>query len=273
MAEAAGLAFAVVGLFNDSVDIFQYIQIGKNFGRDAATYVLLLMHVQLEFSRWGEAVGLKDLDTELDPKDLDMSNLAFPPEKLPKLKATLEQIKKLLKDSEEEAKKITFDTSDDVECSDVNAITKAFRKISLARRNHTKGWSRKARWAIHARDEFKGLLDDLQRLISGLESNFPPSEERKFALVQQEIPELDLGGQDLLALQKFLKEDSMMKDDLFKAAVNEAVEKQGGTTNITTHFTGSHNMGQQFGHGGTGSTYTNTVTQAGAKNGTDVDTK
>jgi len=105
MAEAAGLAFAIVGLFNDSVDIFQYIQIGKNFGRDATTYALLLMHVQLDFSRWGEAVGLKDLDTALDPNDLDLASLAFPPEKLSKLKDTLEHVNKLLKASEEEAKK------------------------------------------------------------------------------------------------------------------------------------------------------------------------
>ena len=266
MAEAIGLAFAVVGLFNDVVDIFQYIQIGKNFGRDATTYALLLMHVQLDFSRWGEAVGLKDLDTDQHPNDLGLTGLSFSAEKLPKLRATLEQIQKLLKDAEEEAKKNAFESSDDVFGADVNAITKAFRRISLARRNNAKGWSRKARWAIHGQDEFKGLLDDLQRLIGGLESNFPPAKEKKLALVEQEIPELDLESQDLLVLQKFLKEDSMMKDELFRTAVNEAVAKQGGTTTYnTTTFAGAHNRGLQVGQGGRDNVFTNNVTDSNTK--------
>jgi len=257
------VAIAVVGLFNDCVDIFKYIQIDKNFGRDAITYALLLMHVQLDFSRWGEAVGLKDLDTDLDPNDLDLASLAFPPEDLPRLQATLDHIVTLLKDSEEAAKKNTVESSDDVFIRDVNAITEAFHEISLARRNNWKGWSRKAQWSIHGRDEFKGLLDDLRDLISGLEKNFPPPNEKKLALVRQEIPKLNLSGQDLLALQRFLKEDSIIKDDLFKAAVDEAVAKQGGTiTYNTAHSNEDNNKGQQIGYGGTVSVFHNNI-QAG----------
>jgi len=264
----AGLATAVVGLFNDSVDMFQYIQLGKSLGRDVTNCALLLMRVQLVFSRWGEAVGLTDLGKDLDPDDLDLASLEFPPEqfppeKLPELKATLEQIRKLLEDSKEEAKRTTFDASGDVFSADVNAITKAFREISLARRNNRQGWSRKVRWAVRGRDDFRRLLDDLQDLISWLQANFPPLEEKKLALVKQEIPKLDLSGQDLLALQKFLKEDSLIKDDLFKAAVDDAVAKQGGTTTYNTiTFVGSHNIGMQFGQGSSGSVATN-IYQAG----------
>jgi len=70
----------------------------------------------------------------------------------------------------------------------------------------------------------------------------------------------------LLALQKFLKEDSVMKDDLLRAEVNEAVAKQGGTnTYNTTTFAGSHNQGMQVGQGGPHSVFTNNVTDSGAK--------
>lgn len=59
--EAPGLAVGVVALaslFNNAVDCFGYIQLGRNFKRDFRTNLLRLDGARLRLSRWGQSVGL-----------------------------------------------------------------------------------------------------------------------------------------------------------------------------------------------------------------------
>jgi len=61
MAEPAGLAvgvFALLGLFNNAVDCFNYVQAGRDLGASYVTCQIKLSNAQLRFTRWGEAVGL-----------------------------------------------------------------------------------------------------------------------------------------------------------------------------------------------------------------------
>ena len=50
----------LVGLFKDDVDCFEYIQLGRNFGRDFQTSFLKFGIARLRLSRWGQALGLSD---------------------------------------------------------------------------------------------------------------------------------------------------------------------------------------------------------------------
>lgn len=59
--EAAGLTVGVValtGLFNNAVDCFEYIQLGRNFSKGFQTNLLKLDSVRLRLSRWGECIGI-----------------------------------------------------------------------------------------------------------------------------------------------------------------------------------------------------------------------
>lgn len=61
--EPAGLAvgfLTIAGLFNNAVDCFEYVQIGRNFGQDYQIGLLKLDSARLRLSRWGQAVGLSD---------------------------------------------------------------------------------------------------------------------------------------------------------------------------------------------------------------------
>jgi len=59
--EPAGLTVGVValaGLFNNAVDCFEYVQLGRNFGKNFQTSLLRLDNARLRLSRWGQSVGL-----------------------------------------------------------------------------------------------------------------------------------------------------------------------------------------------------------------------
>lgn len=67
MAEASGFRSGVIGLaklFNNAIDYFEYIHIGKNFGGDFKTYLLKLDNAMSRLSRWGEAIGLSGYLTD-----------------------------------------------------------------------------------------------------------------------------------------------------------------------------------------------------------------
>ncbi|OCK96967.1 uncharacterized protein K441DRAFT_549827 [Cenococcum geophilum 1.58] len=59
--EPAGLTAGILGLaglFNNAVDCFEYVQLGREFGRDYQTNLLKLDDARLRLSRWGQSMGL-----------------------------------------------------------------------------------------------------------------------------------------------------------------------------------------------------------------------
>ena len=59
--EPIGLTVGIVGLvsvFNNAVDCFEYVQLGRSFGTNFQTSLLKLDNARLRLSRWGQAVGL-----------------------------------------------------------------------------------------------------------------------------------------------------------------------------------------------------------------------
>jgi hypothetical protein len=63
MAEAAGLVVGVIalaGLFNNTVECFEFVQLGRTFGKDFQTSQLKLDNARLRLSRWGKSLGLDE---------------------------------------------------------------------------------------------------------------------------------------------------------------------------------------------------------------------
>ena len=59
--EPVGLTVCVLGLaglFNNAVDCFKYVQIGRCFGQSYRTSLLKLDNTKLRLSRWGQSIGL-----------------------------------------------------------------------------------------------------------------------------------------------------------------------------------------------------------------------
>ena len=67
--EPAGLAIGIVGLaavFNDALECFVYVQIGRAFGKDFQTAMIKLHNAELRLSRWGQGMGLHTVNSEAD---------------------------------------------------------------------------------------------------------------------------------------------------------------------------------------------------------------
>ena len=63
MAEAAGLVVGVValaGLFNNTVECFEFVQLARTFGKNFQTSQLKLDNARLRLSRWGESLHLDE---------------------------------------------------------------------------------------------------------------------------------------------------------------------------------------------------------------------
>jgi hypothetical protein len=61
MAEPFGIVAGAVGIaaaFTACVDCFEYIQLGRHFGRDHQTDLLSLNCARLRLTRWGQAVNI-----------------------------------------------------------------------------------------------------------------------------------------------------------------------------------------------------------------------
>lgn len=89
--EAGGLAVGVValaGLFNNAVDCFEYVQLGRSFCTNFQTSLLKLDNARLRLSRWGQSVGLSG-----DVKNArSLQTVALPTEDVAKAEKVLGQI-------------------------------------------------------------------------------------------------------------------------------------------------------------------------------------
>jgi hypothetical protein len=94
MAEVFGIvagSLSVAALFNNAVDCFEYIQLGRNFGTDYQTCQLRLDIARLRLSRWGTAV---DIGNSPDFAVVDPST-----DEARTAKRTLEQLLKLFRNA------------------------------------------------------------------------------------------------------------------------------------------------------------------------------
>ena len=63
MAEVFGIvagSLSVTALFNNAVDCFEYIQLGRNFGTDYQIYQIWLDITRLQLLHWGTAVDISN---------------------------------------------------------------------------------------------------------------------------------------------------------------------------------------------------------------------
>ncbi|GAB7336856.1 hypothetical protein MBLNU13_g00422t1 [Cladosporium sp. NU13] len=260
MAEPAGLAvgvFALVGLFNNAVDCFNYVQAGRNLGASYVTCQIKLSNAQLRFTRWGEAVGLpRDVQ---DESQLDQDALVhnFDETKVRKAKIRILHIIQLFAEAENVSQKYkphssvpdTGAHSDD----DPKALelVEQVRNISLKRKSKNT-FLQKASWALYRADAFKELLSDVADEVKNLEELFPAVETARQQLADKEVDSLSTSTQ--LALLKEAAASEEVQDQLLAAALERKLARStgGSTTTYNTTF-GSNNRGFQSGHvsGGT----------------------
>ncbi|KAM5476765.1 hypothetical protein MauCBS54593_000035 [Microsporum audouinii] len=176
MAEPFGIAAGTVNVaaaFTACVDCFEYVQLGRNFGRDFQTDLLALNCAKLRLSRWGEAVKIYD-DPNLGKRGASLAEIQV-------AKDTFYQILVLFANTQKISEKHKTKARDREDLSvfapcDIDPIVMALAdnmRASAIRRQKGSSVLKTASWALHYRSEFKRLVEDIVSLISNLETIFP----------------------------------------------------------------------------------------------------
>ncbi|KAL8823652.1 MAG: hypothetical protein Q9191_005666 [Dirinaria sp. TL-2023a] len=251
--EPAGLTVGVLtvaGLFNNAVDCFEYVQIGRSFGQRYQNGLLKLDGARLRLSRWGQSVGLSGEleDTQSLPQVLGSA------QSVTKAEEILGQILELFADAEgistkfktragrSKQESLVHDNQTDLEPTALS-LHNRMRDLSIKRQNQT-GLRQKAKWALYEEKHFKRLIEDITSLVNDLIELFPAAQESQKKLCNAEVAQVaDMNGIEALSM---LEGAAKSQDKLLEEAVVKAMGQKAPTPNIV--FSGSHNSGLQLGH-------------------------
>jgi len=205
--EPAGLAVggvALAGLFNNAVDCFEYVQLGKNFGKDFQTSLLKLDDARLRLSRWGKTVGLSGEIADL--QSLESTQLSA--EAVPKAERLLGQILDLFADAERVSGKfkshaaigdpslLVLDVQADMD-SLHQTLHEKMRSLSIIRQNKTP-LRQKVKWALYERKNFDRLIADVIELVNMLAETFPGFQQAQQELCKLEVSDIETEGLPVL---------------------------------------------------------------------------
>lgn len=191
--EAAGLAVGIVGLaalFNNVVEIIDYVDIGSNFERDYETYQLRLEDTSVRLYRWAEAAGVHDDATARQQLG---SHYDSAYRRLHQIKLCFEESREISGRYNHGLENPQLQTAEQAMSSRSNRVRTVFRKLYAPQRR----FQTKAAWALHGREAFNRLIFDTDGLVQGLESLVP--QQRLRSLADLEVKEID-NPEDVRAL-------------------------------------------------------------------------
>ncbi|KAF2623383.1 hypothetical protein BU25DRAFT_414388 [Macroventuria anomochaeta] len=249
MAETAGLVIGVValaGLFNNTVECFEIVQLGRAFGKSFQTSQLKLDNARLRLSRWGKSLSLDDVrDAVSLPGRLGSETTVKHAE------ALLGQIIELFAEAEgvsnryrsrtepEDNSLAVYDPQTDLYPA-VAKLHNKMRQLAIERQNRS-GVRQKAKWALYQEKQFRRLIEDVTELVDGLVELFPATQQTQRELCDREVSAIGDGEG-----MSVLKEIAAAQDRLLEQAITNATVGAERSHHIV--FSGSGNTGLQLGH-------------------------
>jgi hypothetical protein len=250
MAEAAGLVVGVValaGLFNNTVECFEFVQLGRTFGTDFQTNQLKLDNARLRLSRWGKALGLNEhvRDTaSLQGRFGSEANVKH-------AEALLGQIIELFAEAEgvsnryksrtqpQDDSLAVYNPQTDLEPAMAKLHDK-MRQLAIERQSRS-GVRQKAKWALYQEKQFRRLIEDITELVDSLVELFPATQQSQRELCDREVSAIGEGEG-----MSVLKEIAAAQDRLLKQAITKAAVGADRSHHIV--FSGNGNTGLQLGY-------------------------
>ncbi|KAG9686222.1 hypothetical protein KCV03_g10049, partial [Aureobasidium melanogenum] len=222
--EATGLGVSVAalaGLFNNVVDSYGYVRLGKCYARDFETSQTKLDLSRLQLSRWGEALGLNApvAQTTRLPFALGSAGEVAEAEK------ALGNIVHLLDDAQllsqrYKARKGPDDTSS-LNPNKSNLHQRAHRIVTQRQRNTS--LAKRAAWALYRKNDLENLVEDIANLTNQLVNLFPATKLRQQELSAVELAEL---GDENLPLVRDIAD---VQDPVLATVAQEALQARGST--------------------------------------------
>lgn len=250
MAEAVGLAVGIValaGLFNNAVECFEFVQLGRNFGKNFQTSQLKLDNSRLRLSRWGKSLDLSNNTASVQ----SIKSRFGSDQNVDQAKALLNQILELFADAEGVSNKyktrtkvgdaslVTYDPSSDLEPA-MAELHLAMRQLSIDRQNKS-NLKKKVKWAIYEEKHFRRLVEDVTTLVNDLVELFPSAKQLQYRLCADEVSAIK-DHEELSVLKEIAVEQDQVLADALAAASSKAAKSH---INV---FSGNNNSGIQLGH-------------------------
>ncbi|KAJ8126489.1 hypothetical protein O1611_g7148 [Lasiodiplodia mahajangana] len=192
-------ALSVAALFNNCVNCFEYIQLGRHFGRDYERCQLKLDIAGTRLSRWGQAVAINE-DPRFatgEPKDTSSQQAH----------AILEEIEQLFGALQKASKRYAISAKqEDLELLQIQDMQPIAQKLHshlnaiVSQRQKQTGFLKKVAWALYDGKNFDKLVGELTGFVDDLEKLFPVEVTAR-AMVELEIEEIKEDEPSLRALQ------------------------------------------------------------------------
>lgn len=240
MAEAVGLVLGVVALisvFQNAIECFDYVRIGQDFGKDHQTPVLRLDLARLRLARWAETIGITGDLTEVR----EISASIGTDDDVKRAERLLGQIITLFEDARKTSRNVPVLKDDDVLDSEHATLHQKLRHLSSKRQKDTRKRD-KVRWALFDAKAFDKLITSVTQLVTGLIEIFPSAKESQLALCKadaQVIQEENATASPLLITA------AAQEDPLLATTAVEATKPTQPVYNATFH--GSNTSGVQLG--------------------------
>ncbi len=220
---------SVSTLFDHTLDCFDYIQLGRNCGRDVQTNLLKLDDARLRLSRWGESVGIKRDGGEVAKSATSRQRVDRRLKHLIGLFKTAERISNQFKQdaAPEDSSLLLFDAETDFTPS-MATLHHTMRDLSIERRSPSRaGLQRSLKWAIYEENHFNQLIKDIIDVVDGLVELFPAAldEQRRLCELEAAVGRYRTGGNESL---RRLKSIVAGQDPHLEAAIAKAIEGRNG---------------------------------------------
>ena len=141
-------ALSVAALFNNCVNCFEYIQLGRHFARDYERCQLKVDVAKIRLSRWGQAIAIND-----DPR---FASYQTEDESIQKIQAILEEIEQLFQTLQKASKRYTIGAKqEDLEHLQPRAMKPVAQKLHsrlnkvVSQRQKGTSFVKKAAWALY----------------------------------------------------------------------------------------------------------------------------
>lgn len=204
--EPASFALAIAaipGIFKSTVDCFEYVKLGSEFGRDYTFSRAKIEAAEMQYTRWGVSMGLLE-----EPFDVDacFKNGGWEERDITKAKKWLGQINDAFEDAKKTSEKYKCSREDEDEQpeqlavlddkAELQKIDGPGKKLLLTMRGITKSrqkhqtLAKKTSWALYRKNDFESLIEMICRLIDNLVKLFPALEAPQKKLCREEIEEI-----------------------------------------------------------------------------------
>jgi len=233
----------------DGVGYIGSVQMGHDLAKDFQTSLLKFGVVRLRLTRWGQSVGLANLD---EVKSLQQAKLS--PEDIPRVEELLRGILDKFEDAEVTSKRFQKKKHNDQSSLLVLDPAKELDKVSaslnqkmydLAKKRQGKAeLEPKGDLTLYEEKNFSRLIEDISELVDGLVGLFPGIQEEQRRLVEEDVSEMNK-AKDTLPL---LKEVAAGQDKLLSEAVIKVMQSSSTTTYTNSVVFSGSNSGFQVGN-------------------------